>query len=98
MTQKLRIVLAQSSFPVGDIEKNVATHIRLANIARDELHADVIVFPELSLTGYPPEDLLYRKDFLAAAARALDTCRQSIHDIFCIIGHPQPAPKGLYNA
>jgi len=98
MSQTLRIVLAQSDFPVGDIQKNTEKHIHLARIAHEELKADVIVFPELSLTGYPPEDLLYRKDFLAETARALDTCRRSIHDIFCIIGHPQITPKGLYNS
>lgn len=98
MSDKLRIVLAQSEFPVGDIEKNLEKHIRLATHAREKLHADVIVFPELSLTGYPPEDLLYRRDFLEAAERALQTCRHAIHDIFCIIGHPQPTPRGLHNA
>jgi NAD+ synthase (glutamine-hydrolysing) len=57
MTKNLRIVMAQLNFLVGDIQGNLLKHIQAAIKARDTFKADVIVFPELSLSGYPPEDL-----------------------------------------
>lgn len=98
MTNKLRITLAQLSLPVGDIDGNVQKHIQTAITARDKLKADVVVFPELSLTGYPPEDLLLRDAFLQAADEALSYLMRSIHDIYCIVGHPLVTSRGLQNA
>lgn len=60
----LRVVMAQLDFLVGDIAGNVDKIIRAATEARDHLHADLIAFPELTLTGYPPEDLLLRPGFI----------------------------------
>jgi NAD+ synthase (glutamine-hydrolysing) len=97
MTNKLRIVLAQLSLPVGDIAGNLTKHIEAAVTARDELKADVIVFPELSLTGYPPEDLLLRESFLKTADDALQQLRDKIRGIHCIVGHPQMTLRGLQN-
>ncbi len=56
----LRLVMAQVDLRVGDVPGNVSRVIDCAIRARDELDADLIVFPELTLTGYPPEDLLLR--------------------------------------
>jgi len=99
MTEKLRIVLAQCNLLVGDIEGNMQKHVQLAKEALEKYQADVIVFPELSLTGYPPEDLLYRKDFIRATMNALDTLRSRVRDIYCVVGHPQPVENSqLHNA
>jgi NAD+ synthase (glutamine-hydrolysing) len=98
MPKKLRIIMAQLNFHVGDIQGNLARHIEAANRARTEFKADVIVFPELSLTGYPPEDLLFRAAFIEEAITALHTLQHSVNDIYCVVGHPQPSSKGLYNS
>lgn len=98
MTTKLRIVLAQINLTVGDIAGNLRKHLEAAKSARDELHADVIVFPELSLVGYPPEDLLLRKSFIKESDAALQTCITEIRDIHYVIGHPHAGKHGLHNA
>src|SRR5436190_7116668 len=98
MKKTLRIVAAQLNLTVGDIAGNLEKHLQAASQARDQLHADVIVFPELSLTGYPAEDLLFRADFIEAAECALEKILQSVSGIYCLIGHPMQTEKGLYNA
>jgi NAD+ synthase (glutamine-hydrolysing) len=98
MTKKLRIVLAQLNLTVGDIAGNLEKQIQAAITARDELKADLIVFPELSITGYPPEDLLLRNDFLDAAEAALTTFTKTIQGIHCLISAPHQTSSGLYNA
>lgn len=95
---KCRIVLAQLNLIVGDIPGNVSKMIEAANRARDSFSADIIVFPELSLTSYPPEDLLHRGAFLQAANDGLDTLKSEIKDIYCLIGHPALSEHGLLNA
>lgn len=98
MSKTLRIALAQLNLIAGDIQGNVKKSIQAAMTARDELKADIIVFPELSITGYPPEDLLCRKDFLQQAADALNEFKEAIHNIYCVIGHPHANTHGLYNS
>lgn len=100
MPNNLRIVQAQLNFIVGDIDGNLKKHIEAAHIARDKFHADAIVFPELSLTGYPPEDLLFRPHFIRDAEAALKHFIQEIKGIYCIIGHPQTSDDQhtLFNA
>ena len=96
MQQTLRIVIAQLNLHVGDIHKNLQKHIEAAEKARDQLHADLIIFPELSLTGYPPEDLLLRHSFITACTDALHEFANKVHGIHCLIGHPQTSPHHLY--
>lgn len=98
MTSKLKIVLAQLNLKVGDIAGNLKKHKEAAIKARDELSADVIVFPELSLTGYPAEDLLLRKHFIQESNHALQEFTKEIKNIYCLIGHPQESKHGLHNA
>jgi NAD+ synthase (glutamine-hydrolysing) len=98
MAQKLRIVLAQLNLQVGDISGNLQKHLQAAVSARDELSADIIVFPELSLTGYPPEDLLLRHDFLQATQTALENFIAQITGIYCLISYPEQTAAGIYNA
>ncbi len=98
MAKKLRIVLAQLNPLVGDIQGNLAKLIDAAHTARDTHKADIIVFPELCITGYPPEDLLLRKDFLDAAASAINEFKSQVQNIYCVVGHPHATSQGLFNS
>lgn len=97
MAKKLKVVLAQLNLTVGDIQGNLTKLMDAARTARDTLHADVIVFPELSITGYPPEDLLFRKSFIEASNQALAQFKHEIQGIYCVIGHPYLNSHGLTN-
>src|ERR1700730_16765949 len=66
----MRLALCQLNATVGDIDGN-AQRIRAGLLAAREAGAELALFPELSITGYPPEDLLLREDFLADAGSAL---------------------------
>ncbi len=98
MPKQLRIVLAQLNLTVGDISGNLSKLIESANRAKETLSADVIIFPELSLTGYPPEDLLLRESFLAASHKALHTFKSAVSGIYCLIGHPHATSQGVLNS
>jgi NAD+ synthase (glutamine-hydrolysing) len=58
---KLRVALAQINLLVGDVRGNLERAIGAAREARDQLHADLVLLPELTLSGYPPEDLLFHR-------------------------------------
>jgi len=98
MTKNLRICMAQLNMSVGDIDGNVEQIIHAATHARDDLQADLIVFPELTITGYPPEDLLLRPGFTMAALRGLEQVKQVVSGIDVVIGYPIQESAGLYNA
>lgn len=98
MAKKLRIVIAQLNLTVGDIQGNLTKLIHAAKSARDTLTADIIVFPELCITGYPPEDLLFRKSFIDEANTALNTFKSEVDGIYCVVGHPHATSQGLYNS
>lgn len=93
----LRIALAQLNLLVGDIPGNTAHLIRSAETARDQHRADVIVFPELSLTGYPPEDLLLRPSLALRVEQALAELR-TVQGITLVFGLPEMQVNGLRNA
>jgi NAD+ synthase (glutamine-hydrolysing) len=94
----LRIALAQVNLTVGDIAGNGAKIIAYALRARDELKADAVVFPELALTGYPPEDLLLRPSFIDKAEATLVEIARAVNGIDVILGHPRRAGGCLFNA
>lgn len=98
MKKSLNIVPAQLNLVIGDINGNLEKHINAAIKARDELHADVIIFSELSLTGYPPEDLLFRPSFIEETQAALEKFIASVRGIYCLLSHPTQTNKGLLNA
>jgi NAD+ synthase (glutamine-hydrolysing) len=93
----LRIVMAQLDFMVGDIHANADKILHACVQARDELAADVIVFPELALTGYPPEDLLFRKHFIEYVEVAVEHLCREVNGITAIIGYPLRQGEALYN-
>ena len=97
MNASLRIALAQQNFVVGDLRANAARMARVAREARGR-GARLVVFPELSLTGYSPEDLLLRDDFVAAAAAALERLARETADMDVIVGAPVRERGALFNA
>lgn len=92
----LRIALAQYRFPVGDIDGNAE---KMLEIARRALAAgaDMVVFPELTLVGYPPEDLLLRPSLDIRVARALETIFAANLPIAMVFGYPKHVEGKLYN-
>ena len=94
----LKIALAQINFLVGNIAANVDNIIKAASYARDELSADIVVFPELTITGYPAEDLLFRNDFISAANNAVYQIAECIDDIAVVVGFPERDGNSLYNS
>ena len=102
MSNQLRISVAQCNLLVGDIDANVEQVLAAMALARDEQQADLVVFPELTLSGYPPEDLVLRDGFCAKIAKALSTLAEQVSGIDVVIGYPlqQFGQKDglLYNA
>ena len=94
----LKISLAQINPRVGDIEANKNLIIRSSIFARDELKADAVVFPELSISGYPPEDLLLRKDFIQQANQAIFDLARQVAGIDVILGYPEQEKDSLFNS
>lgn len=94
----LKIALAQINFLVGNIAANVDNIIKAASYARDKLNADIVVFPELTITGYPAEDLLFRADFISAANNAVYQIAECIDDIAVVVGFPERDGNSLYNS
>jgi NAD+ synthase (glutamine-hydrolysing) len=94
--QTLTVALAQIDTTVGDLDGN-AEKIR-AGIERARSEgAQLVLFPELALTGYPPEDLLIKTSFLNAAASRLEELAESAEDVVALVGYPQ-LRDDVYNA
>ena len=94
--QTVTFALAQAHFLVGDISANTEKMRTLALQARDE-GADVIVFPELALLGYPPQDLLLRPSLSGRVKSALSAL-SDINDIVMIVGYPHVDHHGTFNS
>ena len=97
MSGCLRIAIAQLNFKVGDVVSNVNKIIAAAERARDEMHADLVVFPELTLTGYPPEDLLLRPGLKKRVSEGLEVLKQ-VQGIAMLVGYPEVADDCQYNS
>ncbi|MEG3193362.1 NAD+ synthase [Lysobacter sp. D1-1-M9] len=94
----LRIALAQFDFPVGAVHQNAERIAAMIATARDQHGADLVLFPELALSGYPPEDLLMRPGFLADCEAALQQVAACTEGIVAVLGWPQAAGSIVYNA
>jgi NAD+ synthase (glutamine-hydrolysing) len=92
----MRLALCQMNATVGDIEGN-AERIRVGLRGARDAGAELVLFPELALTGYPPEDLLLREHFLADAASALRELAVETHGVVALVGFPERA-EDVYNA
>jgi NAD+ synthase (glutamine-hydrolysing) len=93
----MKIAIAQLNPFLGDLAGNAARI--LADAGKAKLHgASLLVTPELSLCGYPPEDLLFRHDFREACAVALRELAAKVSGISVLVGHPHLIDGKLYNA
>lgn len=95
MTAKLRILMAQINPTVGAISENKEKIIQVIRSQQDT--HDVIVFSELVLVGYPPEDLLFRKEFHQSVADALADIQAATKNCHVIVGHPDIEQSKCYN-
>ncbi len=85
MIRNLRICLAQLNFTVGDFEGNVSKILDAVKHAQEN-DADIVVFPELAITGYPPEDLLLKPQFIEKNIEALNHVVSEVKDIVVVVG------------
>src|SRR5262249_46703185 len=92
----MRLALAQINSVVGDIDGNAAKVVEWLEQARTA-NADVVLFPELCVTGYPAEDLLLRPGFVRAARCAVDRIAEAAHGITALVGAPS-LDADLHNA
>jgi NAD+ synthase (glutamine-hydrolysing) len=96
--KKFNIVAAQMNFLVGDIKGNTQRIIAEAQHANEHLNADLVVFPELALTGYPPEDLLFRPGFYKRCNIVLEEIKAAITNTAVVIGYPEKIGDKAHNA
>jgi NAD+ synthase (glutamine-hydrolysing) len=95
---RLKVALAQLDLLVGDVRGNLERVIAEARRARDELQADLVLFPELTLSGYPPEDLLFHRGLRRQIGRALDELTRAVPEIGVMVGYPEYDQGHIYNA
>ena len=93
----MRVAVAQLNQRVGDLDANAAALRGAIDHAR-RAAADVLVTPELSICGYPPEDLLLRDDFLAACAAQVDSLADAARGVVVLAGFPLRTQAGRFNA
>jgi len=93
----LKIIIAQMNPLVGDVAGNARRVAEIAGRARDQHQAHAVVFPELTLTGYPPEDLLLRPELTQRVEQALEALRREVTGITLILGYPKHDAGALYN-
>ena len=98
MGQQISVVMAQLNFLVGDIDFNSSLIIEKAKEAIQENSADIIAYPELALTGYPPEDLLFRPSLSIRIEKALQRIRDENLAAYLVIGYPERVGNKLFNS
>jgi len=98
MAQQLTIVMAQINLLVGAIQANTDKVLETAVRAIDEYRADLVAFPELTLTGYPPEDLLLRPSIKRRIDKALTHLVNARLDAYLVVGYPHKVGNYLFNA
>ncbi|MDE0065155.1 MAG: NAD+ synthase, partial [Gammaproteobacteria bacterium] len=94
----MKVALAQLNTHVGAIDANVDKVLETARRARDDLGCGLAVFPELTLCGYPPEDLLLHRGMRLRVEAALEQVRKGISGIAVYVGFPEYDGERIYNA
>ena len=94
---KIRIAVGQINSTVGDLAGNADKILRFADEAR-AIKADIVCFPELAMTGYPPEDLLLKPGFIADNLSSMSKIAPLLKDIIAVIGFVDRAGGKLFNA
>ncbi len=98
MTDAVKVALAQVDLVVGDVAGNTAKIIEHAERARDDERADLVVFPELAVCGYPPEDLLFHAGLRHDVEEAVRKIRDDVYGIAIVLGFPEYDDQYIYNA
>jgi NAD+ synthase (glutamine-hydrolysing) len=98
MSDSLTIALAQLNLLVGDVQGNAARVIESARRAHTGFGADLVLYPELTLCGYPPEDLLFHRGFRRQIEAGLAQLRDSVRDTTVMVGFPEYTQAEIYNS
>jgi NAD+ synthase (glutamine-hydrolysing) len=98
MSESLRIALAQLDLLVGDVQGNAARVIECARAAHAEHQADLVAFPELTLSGYPPEDLLFHRGFRRQIESGLEEVCRQVPGPCVLVGYPEYTRSAIYNS
>ena len=97
MSRIFRIALAQINPIVGDITTNTSMILDYVQRARN-LNVDLVAFPELAITGYPPEDLLFKKSFIQANVAAMNSIVEASEDVAVVVGYVEQDGIDLFNS
>lgn len=98
MSAHLDIALAQLNLKVGDVPGNTERLLQEAARGRDKLGASLVMFPELTLTGYPPEDLLFHAGLRRKVEAAVERVRTELKGVAALFGYPEYRNNRIYNA
>ncbi len=98
MDHTVKVALAQIDLAVGDVAGNTQKIIDWSNRARTEQDAHLVVFPELSVSGYPPEDLLFHAGLRLSVEAAVTEISSSVSGIAVLIGFPEYDNGHIYNS
>jgi NAD+ synthase (glutamine-hydrolysing) len=90
--------MAQLDLVVGDVEGNTSRIIEAANRARDEFGADLVMLPELAVSGYPPEDLLFHSGLRTQVARSIERLKSEVRGITLVAGYPEYVGDRIFNS
>ena len=93
----MKISLAQINPTVGDIQSNYKLIVKNAKIAKKS-NAEILITPELSICGYPPEDLLLNNDFIKECNDSLLKIAKKFPTLKIIVGHPRISKGNLFNS
>ena len=95
---RLRLGLAQLDLLVGDVQGNAGRVIETAREVRTALAPDLLVFPELTLSGYPPEDLLFHRGFRRQIDAGLESVRRQVQGVSVLLGYPEYSGLNIFNS
>ena len=95
---RLRIALGQLNMLVGDVAGNAQKIVAAAERACRDLSTDLLVLPELTLSGYPPEDLLFHRGFRIAVEKGMQMVRTAKASCGFLVGFPEYAGEQIFNS
>jgi NAD+ synthase (glutamine-hydrolysing) len=90
--------MAQLNLVVGDVDGNTSRIVAAAHAARDDAGADVVLLPELAVSGYPPEDLLFHTGMRVQVARSLERLKSEVRGITLVAGYPEYDGTAIFNS
>src|SRR5258708_18164307 len=96
--RQLRCVMAHLNLVVGDVDGNTSRIVAAAAAAREQYRADVVMVPELAVSGYPPEDLLFHSGMRLNVGRSLERLKQEVRGVTLIAGYPEYVGTKIFNS